>query len=49
LGLLALAALLFVMDYSSTEFAVDSIQLGFILGASLLLLAVEGGKFFLRR
>jgi hypothetical protein len=49
MGLLILAFVLYVFDVNSVEFKVDTLQLGLILGASLMLLGVEGGKLFLRR
>jgi len=42
--LLGLIAVLFLFDYSSVDFALDSIQLGLLLGTALLLLGVEAGR-----
>ena len=46
--LLALVAVLYVLDVLSPDFSLDTIQLGLILGSALLLLGVEGGKWLLR-
>jgi len=46
--LIALVAILFVLDVMSPDFALDSIQLGLILGTALLFLGVEAGKKLLR-
>lgn len=48
LVLLCLVVLLYVFDALRTDFSVDSIQLGLLLGTSLLMLGVEGGKALLR-
>ena len=48
-GLLILAFVVYIFDLVSPEFEVDTLQLGLILGAALMLLGVEGGKLFLRR
>jgi len=48
LGLLVLVGVLEVADILSPNFAVDSIQLGLLLGTSLLFLGVEGAKWLLR-
>lgn len=48
LGLLGLVVLLYAADVLSPTFNVDSIQLGLLLGTSLLFLGVEGAKWLLR-
>lgn len=45
--LLGLVVLLYVLDALPGDFEVDSIQLGLLLGTSMLLLGVEGGKVLL--
>ena len=49
IGLLILVFVLYVFDLVSPDFRVDTLHLGLILGAALMLLGVEGGKLFLRR
>lgn len=44
LALLALVGVLFVIDSLRPDFAIDSIQLGLLLGTALLLLGVEAGR-----
>lgn len=44
LVLLGVVAALFLLDFISVEFSVDSIQLGLLLGTALLLLGVEAGR-----
>ena len=46
--MLALVALLYVIDAVSADFSVDSVQLGLLLGSALLMLGVEAGKKFIR-
>lgn len=43
-GLVILVACLFLLDFASTDFAFDSIQLGLLLGTALLFLGVEAGR-----
>lgn len=49
LFLLVLVAVLYIGDLVSPDFAVDSIQLGLLLGTSGLLLGVEGARKLLDR
>jgi len=42
--LLALVSALAIIDALSTQFTVDSIQFGLLLGSALLLLGVEAGR-----
>jgi len=48
LGLLTAGIVLMLIDAVSVEFDVDTIQLGLILGTSLLFLGVEAGKRFIK-
>lgn len=48
LALLGLVIGLFLLDFASPDFSIDSIQLGLILGTALLLLGVEAGRKLLR-
>lgn len=48
IGLLGLVFVLYIADVLSPQFSVDSIQLGLLLGTSLLFLGVEAGKRLLR-
>lgn len=46
--MLALAAMLMIVDAVSAEYSVDTIQLGLLLGSSLAMLAVDGFRSFVR-
>ena len=48
IALLALVGMLYLADFASPDFSVDSIQLGLLLGTALLLLGVEAGRKLLR-
>jgi hypothetical protein len=47
LGLVGLVVALAILDALSDNFALDSIALGLLLGASLLFLGVEAGRRFI--
>lgn len=47
-GLLVLVGVLYIADVLSPSFSIDSIQLGMLLGTSLLFLGVEAGKRLLK-
>lgn len=42
--LVSLTVILFLLDFASLDFSLDSIQLGLLLGTALLLLGVEAGR-----
>ena len=48
LGLIVLVIVLAICDALSADFALDSIGLGLLLGASLLFLGVEAGRKFIK-
>ena len=48
LALVGLVVALFILDALSTQFNLDSIQLGLVLGSALLFLGVEAGRSLLR-
>jgi len=48
LGLLLVVGGLYLADILSPSFSVDSVQLGLLLGTSLLFLGVEAGKRLLK-
>ena len=46
--LVGLVVILAVLDASSREFSIDSVQLGIMLGTALLFLGVEAGRKLFR-
>jgi hypothetical protein len=49
LVLVLLVAILAIIDAASDNFAIDSVQLGLLLGTALLLLGVEAGRKLIGR